>query len=221
MSENVPHRRQSSRRGYGCAESGSREGKRRARARKLGWRPESSPDPARRTSLEQHPAVRKCNNHVSLSQASRCAAPGNGDLRDASGGQCTAAARQRAAPAEWLRPSADRGPEIHDCLRVFRDARLRRAVECKRPELLRASRGVGRRLNLEHPREHALDVAVEDRVTLAMREREDRARRRPADSWECHQLVQRLGQAAAMASDDFLRGAPKVSRPCVVAEARP
>ena len=55
-------------------------------------------------------------------------------------------------------------------------------------------------------------------MTLAMREREDRARGRTSDSGQCHELVQGLGQATAVARDDFLRTALQVARPRVVAK---
>ena len=55
-------------------------------------------------------------------------------------------------------------------------------------------------------------------MTLAMREREDRARSRTPDSGQCHQFVQGLGQATAVARDDLLRTALQVARSCVVAE---
>ena len=55
-------------------------------------------------------------------------------------------------------------------------------------------------------------------MTLIMREREDRARGRTSDAGQGHQLIQGLGQATAVARDDFLRAAQEVPRPRVVAE---
>ena len=156
-----------------------------------------------------------------LPQAPRCAAPRDGYLANAAGSQCAAASRQRATRASRVCARADRGSEIHDRLRVFRDACRRRAVERQRPELSCAGGSVGRFLDLKDARKHALDVAVEDRVTLAMREREDRARSRASDAGKRHQAVQRLGETTAVPRDDLLCSTLEVPRPRVIAKTRP
>ncbi len=111
-----------------------------------------------------------------------------------------------AAVAGGIGARADRGAEIHDRLRVGRDARRRRRGLRERPELLQARRGLGGLLDQEHAREHALHVAVEDRVTLSAREREDRARRRAADARQLQQRVERCPAARR-------RVAPRSHRP--------
>ncbi len=218
MRENVPDPRQSSGCSDGRAESGRREGFSRTRIRKFRWCPEASPDSARRAPLKQHLSVKYRKDHVRLPQASRCAASGDWNLRNATSGQSAAAERQRTTRAGRVCSRADRGAEIHDRLRVCRDTCRGRAVKRQCPELSCAGGSVERFLDLKDASKHAFDVPVEDRVTLVMREREDRARSRAPDSGQRHQFVQGLGQAAAVARDDLLRTALQVARSCVVAE---
>ena len=139
----------------------------------------------------------------------------------APGCERAAAGCERTATAGRVRSHANRGAEIHDRLRVFGNAAGRRAGLRQRPQLLEARRRIGRLLDEENAREHAFDVAVEDRVALSTREREDRARGRAPDPGQRDQLCERLRQSAAVKVQDFLRRAVKISRPGVVAEARP
>ncbi len=73
----------------------------------------------------------------------------------------------------------------------------------------------------EDAREHALDVAVEDRDPLAEAERGDRRGGRAADAGQLRQRRARRRELAAVLGDDDLRAAMQVARPRVVAEAAP
>jgi hypothetical protein len=73
----------------------------------------------------------------------------------------------------------------------------------------------------EHPREHALHVAVEDRRARAVRERRDRGGRRAADARQLGKPVRRRREYAAVLGDDDLRAAMQIARARVVAEAGP
>ena len=108
----------------------------------------------------------------------------------------------RARVARRPADGADRGAQIHQALRVgghrgvqrLAGGRVGQQVGGDRPQRL-----LGRRLRdvavvREHAREHALDVAVEDRHALAEAERRDRRGRRPADAGQLGQLRARCAE---------------------------
>ena len=76
-------------------------------------------------------------------------------------------------------------------------------------------------LNAGVAAQHPFDVAVEDRLALAERLRQDRAGSRAADTRQRHQHIERIGEPAAVLCHDLLRGAVQVAAAGVVAEAGP
>src|SRR5947208_282596 len=70
-------------------------------------------------------------------------------------------------------------------------------------------------------REHALDVAVENRSAAAEGERRDRRGARAPDARNLLDLVYRIRESAAVLGDELSGGAMQVARAGVVAEAAP
>ena len=132
-----------------------------------------------------------------------------------------AVGRQRAHGTSRPRTCTDRRAEIHDRLRVVGDALARRVGVGVPPELVRDGRQPGPTSDGVITREHAFDVAVQDRPALAVSLREDRARRGAADAGQRVQIVERRGQLAAVLGDDAARRAPEVASARVIAEAGP
>src|SRR5262245_66136929 len=80
---------------------------------------------------------------------------------------------QRAVRAQRLAARAYRGAEIHDRLCVHRDLRVRRAPFRELPQALSPCGFGSPGLDTEEPRQHALDVAIENRMSLVATERQD------------------------------------------------
>ena len=91
----------------------------------------------------------------------------------------------------------------------------------ERPDRALAARRLDVLLDGEHAREHARDVAVDQRRALAVRDRRDRAGGVRADAGDVAQPGGGRRQRARPARDDLARAAVQVARARVVAEAGP
>ena len=121
-----------------------------------------------------------------------------------------------------LRTRAYGRAEIHDRLRVVARRAPRGVQASASDHSRRSTRGSpGIALDAELAREHALHVAVEDRVPLVARQRQDRAGRRAPDARQRHDRCRASPGIAAVPRDDHLRGALQVARARVVAEPGP
>src|SRR6185312_6363822 len=132
-----------------------------------------------------------------------------------------AAVLERTAGAERPPPHASGRAEIHDRLSVRCDLRSRRALLRAGPELPGARRGRGIAFDPKIAREHALRIAIEYRVTLAAREREDGPGGGATHAGQRCDLLEALRESAAELIANAKRGAMQIARTCVVAEPRP
>lgn len=143
------------------------------------------------------------------------------ELGDAISGERDTVGRQRAARALWLAARAHTGAQIHDRLGVIGQPRLgqQRFGQCpQRAQRLRIGRRAADRLMA---RQHAADVAIEDRQPLAMGLREDGRRRGAADARQRGQRIDLGRQLAAVRGLAHLRCPMQIAGTRVVAEARP
>ncbi len=136
-----------------------------------------------------------------------------------------AACRERADQAARGRRRAQRRAELHEALVEIAGrgggGQGGHQLAGPRPQRLHA----GGRLDVigdaEHAREHAGDVAVDQRRALAVRDRGDRARRVRADAGDRTQLARMARQLAAESVADDLRAGVQVARARVVPEPGP
>jgi hypothetical protein len=128
---------------------------------------------------------------------------------------------QRAFRAAGPSAHAHRRAQIHDGLRVRGDA-VRGRVGIGHFPQPRNGRGlVGRSVYRVVTREHALHVPVEDRMTLIVREREDRAGGRPSNARQLHHGFDRPRKFAGMRIAHGPRGAQQIAGARVIPEPGP
>ena len=133
---------------------------------------------------------------------------------------CNAVLCERARGAQRPRAHAQRRAEIHDGLRVLRDALARRAFVRERPQLL--STALARKsFDAEIARQHALDVAIENRMSLPHATARGSRRRSSGRCRAAPHCFERARKLAAVLGDDQLRGAVQIARTRVVAEPGP
>ncbi len=98
---------------------------------------------------------------------------------------------------------------------------MRRVLFGQRPQLLLDRALAGMAVDAVQARQHALDVAVQDRDAQAVRLGQDGAGGRAADAGQGGQRVEVARQLAAVAFHAQPRGAVQEARAAVVAQARP
>ena len=128
---------------------------------------------------------------------------------------------QRTEIAQRLPAHTHRRSQVHDRLGIHRNILLRRAAFGQLPQTLIGCGVGGRAGHSKEPREHALDVAVENRDGFAAAEREDSPGRGAANARQRHKRGKAHGKFAAIFSADALRCAMQVACPGVVAKTRP
>lgn len=131
---------------------------------------------------------------------------------------------ERAGEAARIRRRAHRGAELHEALVEVARCRARgercHQLAGPRPQSALAGCGLHVLADRVHAREHACDVAVDERCTLAERDRRDRTCRVRPDAGHAAQLARARRQRAALL-DDSARPRPQVARARVVAESGP
>src|SRR5688500_14414589 len=136
-------------------------------SRELGKTQQPAPDPLRRAALEQELATGAYrDHHPGLALRAPRLRPRRRKLGLSSLAQREAIRGNRAQQARRPRTRAYSGAQLHDRLRVLRHAPARRAGIGDRPQPLLDAWVAGEPHDAELPGQHALDVAVEDRVTL-------------------------------------------------------
>ncbi len=140
-------------------------------------------------------------------------------------------ARRDAQRGEWTYETArrgrraERGAELHQALVEIAGcgSLWERGHELLRVRPQRAL--TGRRLDVvldrEHAREHARDVAIDERRALAERDRRDRARGVRPDAGHAAQLARTSRQLAVPVARHGLRTRMQVARARVIAEPGP
>ena len=185
-----------------------RDRRRRATSGRL-HRPPQMPGAGRFST--QHLAARDDGEHrgrLRRARPGRPCAPGSSAVRPVAPGHAIGA--QRAALARGRRARAERGPQVHEPLRVGarRPAGRHAATPPASQSRACTRRRIGRALDAEMPREHPLHVAVEDRVGRAGRERHDRGGRRAADARQrLRRSTTDRGNPPGVPLDDRPRGA--------------
>ncbi len=188
----------------------------------LGQAPQTGPDTLRATLFQQHAAARVAQEQHGERTGRDLLA---GLRRGQHGRQAVtvgdACRRLRAQQAQRFAAHAYRGAEIHDRLRVIGRARFRRVCVGVVPQLLFDGAFARETGNAVIAREHALDVAIEDRKTQTVRLGEDRARGGTADARQRHQGVEIARKFAAMLLDAELRRTMQETGAPVIAQPRP
>ena len=130
-----------------------------------------------------------------------------------------AVAVERAQHAGRPARRADRRAEIHHRLREVARPRLRHQLL---DDLVDRRLRLGqRRLDRLQPRDHPLDIAVDDRGRPAMGDRRDGGRRVAADAGQLEQAFDRVGEPPAMFAGDDVGAFLEVAGARIVAEAGP
>ena len=188
----------------------------------LGEGPEARPDAGRRPALEEHRARGVPDDEkAGRARGQWPCSPGLGVAVDLPGGPRPAVLRHRAALAGGSPGQAEGGAQVHDRLGVVGDPVGRGVGLGEGPEA--PLRGAGARPSVHAvvAGEHALDVAVQDRVALAEGQGEDGGRRGPPHAGQGGQRGRIPGQLAPVEVADAGGGPVQVSRPRVVAEPAP
>ena len=187
--------------------------------------PESAPDAAFRPALEEHRTLLIPHEQHPAATRRACGTA-RARLRRRDLVLATAAARaatlaQRTERAGGLAARAQGRAEVHHGLRVGRDTVRGCCGLRQRPQPLLNRTLRSAALDTEAAREHALDVAVEDRMPLITGQSEDRPGRGATDAGQLDHLVETGRELATMSVADLLRGAVQVARPRVVTESGP
>src|SRR5208282_3990215 len=171
---------------------------------------------------EERAAARIAENRGSDLDADRCAFAARG------GNLAREFARAGAAPSRYGTRRAARSLGRANRLAELHQRLVPVAGGALGEELLRHSRKPApavRRAKIAangaKPREHAGDVAVEDGEGNIVADAQDGCGCVAADAGKREGCVERTREFAAVARDDFLRGAVQVARAAVVAEAGP
>ncbi len=128
---------------------------------------------------------------------------------------------QWAGGAARLRARTDRGPEVHDRLRIRFHLRVRGTGLSVAPEQLLGHALVGGSCDSKQSRQHALDVAVQNGRAPTVRERDDRCRRGTADPRQPHEQLRLVRQLTLVLPNDLLRGLMQMARARVVPQSGP
>ncbi len=120
-----------------------------------------------------------------------------------------------------LLPKAHCGPKVHHCLRVVRDAGLRRTGVGNGPKLLHRFRCCWVAFDGEEAGKDTAGVAIQDGVAQAPRERQDGACRRSADAGKRLKRLDLTRDVADALLHDDAGGAMEISPSSVIAEAGP
>ncbi len=188
--------------------------------RKFGRRPQSAPDAAGRAAAQQQPPVVHDEHHLCALLPPRRTHAARRQRVDEIQRARRATVCERTAFA--VRPARVQSVAPRSMIACVYSATCVSGVQASARAQSRAVAPPIRRLtNRENARQHTLHVAVKYRMSLAVREREDGARRRFPDARKRHQRFQCLGQDAAVARDDILRRAMQVASTRVVAEPGP
>src|SRR5688572_1724074 len=180
-----------------------------ARRTALGKAPQPAPDSRRWPPLQQYFPLVDEDKPGDLLPRQHLLRPRRRQLGDTAGLSRDAARldRTRAAIRYAL---AHGGTEIHQSLRVRLEIALWQQALGQRPKFFV--------VNPITSRQHTLDVAVEDRRALAVREHRDRGRGRSPDAG---QLGNGFCSRGKSAPGDFHRGFVEVAAPRVVAQSAP
>ncbi|MNI40679.1 hypothetical protein D3C73_949120 [compost metagenome] len=128
---------------------------------------------------------------------------------------------QRAKQATRFAAGTERRAQVHHRLGVGVDPIMRREALSIRPELFGDLRLAGITLLRGKARQHAFDVAVEDRRAQAHADAGDRAGGGQADAGQVSEFFHVPGKLAAVLLDDDLRGLLQIARTGVVTQPRP
>ena len=189
--------------------------------RHLGQAPEPRPDADRGPPFEQQRAGVGEQQHAQRAARQRLRRPRRGQRVDPAVAPGDAIGRHRAALARGPGARADRGAEIHQPLRVGLDVAPGHERLGVAPQRRRDLGLAGEARDAAVAREHALDVAVEDRGAPAEREDGDRRRGRATDSRECREAVDILRKGAAVSLHDRPGRGVQMVRAAVIAEPAP
>ena len=128
---------------------------------------------------------------------------------------------QRTQQATRLAARAERGAEIHHRLGVGVDPIMRRKALSVGPELFGHLRLAGITLLRSKARQHAFDVAVEDRRAQTHADARDRAGSGQTNARQIGKLFNVTRKLATVLTDDDLRGLLQIARAGVVTQPRP
>jgi len=184
--------------------------------------PQSSPHTLRRTTYQQH-AIARVAQHEEARVTSGLRAPQAAHRKCLRPTQraCGASRVDRATGAIGSRARTDGGAQIHDRLGIVGHARVRRVFIGESPKFLFDGALGHWSLDGVIACQHALDVAIENGVTLSIGERQNGAGSRWTDAGEMGHVLEAARKARVVfARDDACRGM-QVARPRVVAEAGP
>lgn len=177
-----------------------------------------------RALLQQESALVPQHQHTGLALGDGLAHFGRGQLGLAAFAARDASVRDGASVAGGLAACAERGAQVHQPLRVRCHVESRRGVHLRmrqRPETL-LDLALGRVARYaEVTGEHALDVAVQDGRTFAVRKRGNGRGRGPADAGQGGDGLGGGRKAAVPVAHDFLRAAMQVASARVIAQAGP
>ena len=128
---------------------------------------------------------------------------------------------QRAARTLGAGALAEGGAEIHHRLIVVGAALTRRQPFRQGPEFPLHRRLSRPAFDTEATREHALDVAVQNRLALSDAQRQNRPGGGAPDTGQCAQVLDITRKTPAEVIDDELRGTVQVARAGIVTEPGP
>ena len=145
----------------------------------------------------------------------------HGTVGDGSGSEGQTALRQRACFAAGRRGRTLNRSEVHDRLVVAArmrgvELRLRQAGESPF-----SGRGVDRFGEIEEPREHPVDIAVDDGARSIVSRRADGRRGIVAHAAQRTHVVQRAGKHPSETLYDLTGGGPEVTGAAVIAQPLP
>jgi hypothetical protein len=187
----------------------------------LGQAPEPAPDAGRRPLFEQQLVSAPREHEPGFAPGPRLARARRRECVLPVRRACDATRVDRTEQAGRVAASAERRTQVHDALRVCSDLRHRRTALRQRPELLLDRWFARVALDREIAGEDTLDVAVENGVTLAARQRKNGAGGRAPDARQRHGLFERRGKFAAVPLHDRPGRAMQMTRPRVIAEPGP
>jgi len=184
--------------------------------------PQSSPHTLRRPTYQQH-AIVCIAQHEQARATNGLRAPQAAHRKCLRSTQRARGASRvdRTTGAIGPRAGTDGGAQIHDCLGVVGNACVRRVFFGESPKFLFDGAFGHWTLDGVIACQHALDVAIENGVTLSVCKRQDGAGGGWTDSGEMGNVLEAARKArVVLARHDACRGM-QVTRACVVAEAGP
>ena len=181
----------------------------------------SLPDVAPLAAVQQNPVARGDVQVIEPAVADPGFASFHGTVGDGSGSEGQTALRQRTCFAAGRRGRTLNRPEVHDRLVVAArmrgvELRLRQAGESPF-----SGRGVDRFGEVEEPREHPVDITVDDGARSVVSRRADGRRGIVAHAAQRTHVVQRAGKHPSETLYDLTGGGPEVAGAAVIAQPLP